>query len=43
MHAELKFESKYTSLYLQVNQEAHYYHYVLGVQVITFRGLLVYT
>lgn len=43
MHDKLKFENHYPCLYLQVNLEAHYYHYKSGVLVIVFRGLLVYT
>lgn len=41
MHAELKLENHFPSLYLQVNQGAHYY-YKLGVQFIVFR-MLMYT
>lgn len=43
MHDKLKFENHDPCLYLQVNLEAHYYHYKSGVLVIVFRGLLVYT
>lgn len=43
MHDKLKFENHNPCLYLQVNLEAHYYHYKSGVLVIVFRGLLVYT
>lgn len=43
MHAKLKFEKPLPLSILTGNQETRYYHYKWGVQVIVFKGLLVYT
>lgn len=38
-----RLENHFPSLYLEVNQEAHYYYYKLWVHIMVFRGMLIYT
>lgn len=38
-----RLENHFPSLYLEVNQGGHYYYYKLGVPIMVFKGMLIYT